>query len=472
MAGRAAGDGRPPAPATLPEVPGSIAEAARLIRLHELSAEELTRAVHDRADRIDEALGSFITRDVAGAVDAARRADEDLAHGVDRGPLQGIPIGIKDNIAVGGMVTTAQSPSLDPGFHGDQDAAVVARLRAAGAVVSGKTSTMEYAIGMPEAEHPFPLPRNPFDLSRWAGGSSSGSASGVAAGLFLGALGTDTGGSVRLPAAWCGVTGLKPTHGLVPVDGVVPLGFTHDVVGPMGRTAGDCRILLDALAPDARRGGPGGRSTLEGLRVGVPYSLLARSGCEAEISRLFEEALAVLADLGCVIEAVDLPHAAAVRVANDVSMAVEAWSFHRDRLRERWYDYGWHARSAIVRGALTTAPDYLQAQRVRRVATDALRALLEDVAVVAVPTHVGSAPPMFELELLDGLLETNLTSYWNSCGHPALSLPMGLTSRGLPAGLHLGAAPLAEDLLLAVGERFQAVTDHHRRAARCTDVVA
>lgn len=441
------------------EFPASIADAASRIRSGALSAHELVRAVQRRADALDGRLGCFVTRDDAGALAAAGRADRELSAGLDRGPLHGIPLGIKDIIAVEGMPTTGQSPSMRENFHGGRDAEVVVRLRRAGAIVVGKTSTMEYAIGMPDPAHPFPSPRNPYCLERWAGGSSSGSASGLAAGLFLGALGTDTGGSGRLPAAWCGITGLKPTYGALPLDGVIPLGYTHDVVAPMARTAADCRLLYEAMSEPSRLHSRRGSSG--SVRIGVPYAVLEEVGCAPGVMALFEDALEVLRGLGAQIVAVDLKYVPEVRAANDVSMAVEGWSYHGPNLRERWEDYGWQARAAIVRGALTTAPDYLQAQRVRRVATDALDELLGRVDIIAAPTHPFSPPKMFELELLGGLLEVNLTSFWNSCGYPAISLPMGFDPDGLPAGLHLGGKAHAEQSLLDIGERFQAETAHH-----------
>ena len=184
----------------------------------------------------------------ASALDEARQADADFANGIDRGPLQGIPLGIKDIIATDNAPTTAQSLVLDPTWGDQGDAPVVARLRAAGAVITGKTSTMEFATGLPDADKPFPVPRNPWNTDHWPGGSSSGTGAGVAAGLFLGGLGTDTGGSIRGPAAYCAISGLKPTFGRVPKSGCVPLGYSLDHIGPMARSARDCAAMLQIIA--------------------------------------------------------------------------------------------------------------------------------------------------------------------------------------------------------------------------------
>ena len=228
------------------DVPDTLAGAAAALRAGTVSSVELTLASIERADRFDEQLGTYVCRADGPALEAAKQADAELEAGRDRGPLHGIPVGIKDIVATAGLPTTAQSLVLDRRWGERGDAVVVARLRAAGAVITGKTTTMEFAIGLPDPTKPFPLPRNPWAPDRWAGGSSSGTANGVAAGIFWAGIGTDTGGSIRMPSALCGITGLKPTFGRVPKSGVVPLSWSFDHVGPMARTARDCAL-------DARR---------------------------------------------------------------------------------------------------------------------------------------------------------------------------------------------------------------------------
>ncbi|HXZ85567.1 MAG TPA: amidase, partial [Myxococcota bacterium] len=207
------------------------------LRAGERSSVALVQDCLRSADALDARLGTYLARFDAAALESAAALDAELAAGHDRGPLHGIPLGIKDILAAREGPTTAQSLVLDPLWGAGRDARVVERLRAAGAVILGKTTTMEFAIGEPDREKPFPLPRNPWDLERSPGGSSSGTGNGVAAGLFPAGLGTDTGGSVRIPASFCGVSGHRPTFGLVPKTGCVPLGFSYDSIGPLARSA-------------------------------------------------------------------------------------------------------------------------------------------------------------------------------------------------------------------------------------------
>ena len=230
------------------DVPSTIADAAVALRRGALTSVELTTRLLARADAHDSTLGTYVARFDDAALAAAAKADADFAAGVDHGPLQGIPLGVKDIIAAREGATTACSKVLDPEWGRGIDAPVVARLRAQGAVITGKTATMEFAMGAPDADGPFPIHRNPWNVERWPGGSSSGTGTGVAAGLILGGLGSDTGGSVRIPSALCGISGLKTTYGLVPKSGVVPLGYSLDTVGPMARTARDCALILQAIA--------------------------------------------------------------------------------------------------------------------------------------------------------------------------------------------------------------------------------
>jgi aspartyl-tRNA(Asn)/glutamyl-tRNA(Gln) amidotransferase subunit A len=228
--------------------PLTLSEAAEQLRSGQVTSEVLTRTVLERADRLDDRLGTYLARFDEEALASAKQADADFAAGVDRGPIQGIPVGIKDILAMAEGPTTAQSLVLDREWGAGRDAPVVARLKAAGAVITGKVTTMEFAIGMPDPTKPFPLPRNPWDTDTWPGGSSSGTGNGVAAGLFFAGIGTDTGGSIRIPAAYCGVSGLMPTFGRVPKSGCVPLGYSLDHIGPLARSARDCGAMLGAIA--------------------------------------------------------------------------------------------------------------------------------------------------------------------------------------------------------------------------------
>ncbi len=208
----------------------------------------MTQTLLKLADRIDPKIGVYITRMDVSALAAAERADAAFAVGMDRGPLQGIPLGLKDILSTYDAPTTAQSLTMDPAWSAQGDGPAVARLRANGAVIVGKNSTMEFANGLPDRDKPFPVPRNPWNPEYWTGGSSSGTGAGIAAGLFYGGLGTDTGGSVRFPSAFCGITGLKPTYGRVPKSGCTQNGFSLDHIGPMARSAWDVAALLEAIA--------------------------------------------------------------------------------------------------------------------------------------------------------------------------------------------------------------------------------
>jgi len=237
-----------------------VAELSAALDAGRVSSVQLVECYLAAADRLDRVLGTYLRRDDDAALAAAARLDRERAEGRVRSALHGIPLGIKDILATDEGSSTAQSLALDPAWGAGGDGPAVARLRAAGAVLLGKTTTMEFAIGFPdprlhraddgpdEAHKPFPLPRNPWDIGCWPGGSSSGTASGVAAGLFPAGLGTDTGGSIRLPAGYCGVTGHKPTFGLVPKNGCVPLGLTYDHIGPLARSVADCAAMLGVLA--------------------------------------------------------------------------------------------------------------------------------------------------------------------------------------------------------------------------------
>jgi aspartyl-tRNA(Asn)/glutamyl-tRNA(Gln) amidotransferase subunit A len=456
----------------------TIADAARGLRAGTLTAAGLLRQVSDQADKLDPQLGVYLTRFADDAAAAAERADRELAAGIDRGPLHGIPLGVKDILATRGWVTTAQSLVHRPDWWLHQDAPVVARLRAAGAVITGKTTTMEYAIGLPDPDKPFPLPRNPWNPATWTGGSSSGTGAGVAAGLFLGGLGTDTGGSVRIPAAYCGITGLKPTYGLVPRAGCLPLGFSLDHIGPMAHSALDCALMLSVMAghdprdPAARRdpaAAPGTRpdyagaltGDLSGLRIGIERAIPATAQwCDPALLPALDTVADGLAAAGADVTEVEIPCYRALADADLVIMAGEAFSFHRAAMTERWGDYGRYTRTFIAQGALLSAADYVTAQRARRVACAALGEVLGGLDAIVTPTCATGAPAYEGLDM--GSLMTQIfTGAFNSTGLPALALPAGFTAAGLPLSVQVIGHPLAEATVLAIGDALQRRTTHH-----------
>ena len=343
---------------------------------------------------------------------AAKQADAELEAGHDRGPLHGIPIGVKDIVATMDLPTTAQSLVLDRRW-GEASATrvVVARLRAAGAVITGKTTTMEFAIGLPDPTKPFPIPRNPWALERWAGGSSSGTANGVAAGIFWAGIGTDTGGSIRMPSALCGITGIKPTFGRVPKSGVVPLSWSFDHVGPMARTARDCALMLDVIAghdpsdplsadvaTDAYAAALDG--SVAGLRIGVlRHHHVDAPFVDASAIAAFESrARSLWRRVARELEEIDVP---AWDILNEACLPIfmsEALAYHRRNLAERWEDYGSFTRQMIASALFYTAVDHVQAQRVRHFVASKVDDILGKVDVIATPTAGAGAPPIDNLD--------------------------------------------------------------------------
>jgi aspartyl-tRNA(Asn)/glutamyl-tRNA(Gln) amidotransferase subunit A len=472
----------------------TITDAAAALRAREVSSVELTQEAIARADALDGTLGVYLARFDEPALAAAQAADADFAAGVDRGPLQGIPVGVKDILAMSEGPTTAQSLVLDAAWGEGRDAVVVQRLKAAGAVITGKLSTMEFAIGMPDFDKPFPIPRNPWDTETWPGGSSSGTGAAVAAGLILGGIGTDTAGSIRIPAAFCGVSGLMPTYGRVPGAGCVPLGFSLDHIGPLARSARDCGAMLATFAGDDPRclyatadgvddwlgGLDAAGGSLAGLRVGVERANHFGDPADDPAARpAFEAAVAVLEELGATVVEVEIPHYGETAAAQWVTMVCEALAYHRDDLAARWEDYFAATRSMVSLGALFTAGDYVQAQRVRRVAQRDVATLLAGVDVIVTPTATAPGPSYAALAELDvtELMGTIRTPYWDAVGNPVLVVPMGFTRGGLPLSLQLAGRPFEEGVLVRVGDAYQRATDWHLRvpplaAAAATPVAA
>jgi aspartyl-tRNA(Asn)/glutamyl-tRNA(Gln) amidotransferase subunit A len=454
----------------------TLTEAAAALRAGTTTSRALTEAALTAADRLDASLGSYVTRFDDYALATADRADAELATGTDRGPLHGIPFGVKDVLAMAEGPTTAQSLVLDPAWGADKDAPVVARLKAAGVVITGKTTTMEFACGLADVTKPFPVPRNPWDLGSWPGGSSSGTGSGVASGMFLAGLGTDTIGSIRIPSALCGITGLKPTFGRVPKSGCVPLGYSLDHIGPMARSAADCAAVLEVIAGqhasdpdcvDAPFTAPELDGDITGLRVGVVREGHFPEGADPALEGVFDAAVAQLVALGVAVTEIELPLRAEMMTAAVVTVASEALAYHRTDVTTRWDDYFFGTRELLVQGAMVSGADYVQAQRVRRAGQLALGRLFADIDVVVCPTLSVGAPKL--APYLDGtasILElfTHIhTGYWDSVGNPALALPMGETATGLPLSLQLAGRPFEEATLLRAGAAFQTSTGHHLR---------
>lgn len=453
----------------------TLTGAAAALRDGSTTSVTLTRRALARADALDAQLGVYLTRFDEYALERAAAADEEFAAGIDRGPMQGIPVGIKDILAMAEGPTTAQSIVLDPEWGAGRDAIVVERLKAAGAVITGKLTTMEFACGIPDRDKPFPIPRNPWDRDRYAGGSSSGSGSGVASGMMLGAVGTDTAGSIRLPAMFCGVSGLKPTFGRVPNAGCTPMGYSMDHIGPLARSARDCGTFLQAIAggddrdpsavdlpvPDFVASANG---SLAGMRIGLARGLFA-PGDDPAVRPAFEAAVAVLEALGATVVDVALPLYGELSGAAFVIQACEGMAYHLPDLRSRWTDFFAGSRQLLGLGALFSGADYVQAQRVRRVAQREIAALFATVDLIATPgaSQAATSLERMEREGAASLIGVLHTAYWNAVGNPALVVPMGFNADELPLSLQLGARPFEEALLVQAGDAYQRVTDWHLR---------
>lgn len=447
----------------------TIREVGALLRQGRLTSEALTRACLDRIAALDDKLHSFVlvTADVALA--QARESDAELAAGKDRGPLHGIPVALKDLYATKGIRTAAHSRALLD-WVPEEDSAATEALRAAGAVLLGKLAMHEFAFGVHDPDQAFPQARNPWNTDYVTGGSSSGSGAALAAGLCYGALGSDTGGSIRNPASQCSLVGLKPTFGRVSRRGVVPLSWSLDHAGPLARTVEDCALLTQALAghdprdpasadvpvPDYSIGLHDG---ISGMRLGLPREwLLEREGCDPEILNLFEAALDVLRSLGASI--VDVPAAPFIdaRHANSLVMIAEAYAYHETLLKTRPQDMSRNVRLRALEGAFVSASDYVQAQRARVAIRAAVDDILEDVDLIVSPS-VAVPPQRFDSQ--DWAWRYHRPAFSNAAnttGFPAISVPMGFTSAGLPIGLQLMSRAFDEAGVLRAARAYEQAT--------------
>ena len=409
------------------------------------------------------------------ALQSARVADAELAVGRDRGPSMGIPLAIKDLIATKDAPTTANSRVLQPDWGKGIDSPAVARLRAAGSVIIGKSTTSEFACGQPDPEKGFPIPHNPWNIEHTPGGTSSGSGIAVVAGLALGGLGTDTGGSIRAPAAANGLTGLKVTFGRVPKNDVVPLGFSLDTVGPMARSARDCAILLEVIAghdpgdPCASRAkvpayGQELSGSVEGLRVGVPTRYFFDSAELHDQTRtVVLSAVDLLSDMGATIVEVEVPHAKEANDANMLTMEAEGFAYHRATLVERWEDYGRYTRPFLARGALSSSGDYVQAQRFRSYFCREMSMLFDTVDVLVTPGALAPAQRLADRVQDKISAAPSLTGQWNLAGLPAVVFPCGVDDSGLPMAMQIIGNAFNEGTVLQVANAYQEQTAWHLR---------
>jgi aspartyl-tRNA(Asn)/glutamyl-tRNA(Gln) amidotransferase subunit A len=453
----------------------SIEEIGKLFRKRKLSPVEITKLMLARIEQLNPELNAYITVTAKLALAQAQKAEGELlaARGRkghrDRGPLHGIPISLKDNIYTEGVRTTAGSKILKD-FVPQHDAQVVVRLKEAGAIVLGKTNMHEFAYGVTSNNPHFGPVHNPWDLSRIPGGSSGGSAAAVAAGLCYGSIGTDTGGSIRIPAALCGGVGCKPTFGRVSVKDVIPLSPHLDCVGPLARTVADAAILLDPIFVGGRNGPSLQNSTRSGARsrrhrLGLPKEFFFEV-VSPEVESVFDEALRALRKSGEDLKPVSISLLRETEDAGNQIAWAEATHYHQ---QAGWYptraaDYGEDVRTRLESGAKVSATAYLQAMELRNAFIGQFHAALADANVDAlvVPTTPIAAPTIGEERTsvcgvdhsTRGLL-LRLNRPANLAGLPAISVPCGFTPEGLPVGLQLIGAVTDEHLLLRIAKSFE-----------------
>ena len=456
----------------------TIAEQAGLIRSRAISPVELTRAYLDRIDHLGNRLGAYVTVLFDRAIEEATEAERAIAAGDYTGPLHGIPVALKDIIHMRGVATTAGSRMLS-GSVSEEDSTIVRRLSSAGAVILGKANLSEFAMGG-TVDHPFGTPRNPWDLDRTPGASSSGSGVAVAAGLCSAALGSDTGGSVRGPAFFCGITGIRPTYGRVTRQGVVPMSWSMDTVGPMTRTVEDCAIVLWAIAGHDTGDPSTGRAEVpdylesiedgvRGLRIGVPREMIDFEGLDSEVGDAVTKAVGVLEELGASSAEVSLPSVPGSGGAFVAVADTEAAAFHSRWLRSRGDDYDWNTRTRLEAAFLVPASVYITGQRARTAVRRELLEALDHFDVLVTPS---SNAPAQSVESATGrpggnyqgrqdMARRRLTSPASLAGLPALSVPCGFSESGLPIGLQIIGKPFDEAMLFRVGRAYESVTGWH-----------
>ena len=432
----------------------SVAAVASRIRAGELSPREAVESYLGRIEQADGALNAYISVRAEAALAEADAAPD--------GPLRGVPVAVKDVIDVAGMPTTAGSRILAHNVA-QRDAVCVERLRHAGAVVIGKLNTHEFAFGAMTTSPHFGAAHNPWALDRICGGSSGGSGAAAAAELAAGTLGTDTAGSIRIPACFCGVTGLRPTTGLVATGGVVPVAWSLDTVGPIARSAEDCTLLLRALTDEPLDL----VENVRGLRIGVVDELFRRA--EPAIAGQVEAAVEELRALGARIEHVDVPLLEESGTINQLLMLTEAAEVHLPWLRTRLADYGNDVRARLLAGLLLPATAHVTGLRARRWFSDELRAVFERVDLLAAPEMPVVAPPIGEDEvevrrqrMPYRLALIPFNSPWSLAGLPVASVPAGFVDR-LPIGLALVGRLRDEQTVLRAAHTFQCATDWHER---------
>jgi aspartyl-tRNA(Asn)/glutamyl-tRNA(Gln) amidotransferase subunit A len=450
----------------------TIEQLAGPIERRELSPVELTEAVLARVDQLDRRLGAFITVMGDDARAEAKRAEEDILRGEYRGPLHGIPVSLKDLYNTAGVRTTSGSKILAD-FVPGEDATSVARLREAGAIIIGKNNLHEFAFGPTGINPHYGTTRNPWDEERVPGGSSGGSGVAVAVGMGCVSMGSDTGGSIRIPASLCGTVGLKPTYGRVSRYGVFPLSWSADHVGPLTRCVRDAAYVLDAIAGHDPRDPASSHHPLPeltrrlngrvgGRRAGVLQETLA--GVDGDVREVFDVAVEILRDLGLKVDEVSVPEARQAAGSSTATLFAEAGAVHQRWLRERPQDYGPDTRNRFELGAMMPAVHYIKGQQARSAIVAAFEPIWQAFDVLLMPTTPLVAP--FISQNFDNAVRYRLTDntrLFNVLGTPACSVPCGFTSGGLPVGLTLGGRSFDEATVLQVALAYEQACDWKER---------
>jgi aspartyl-tRNA(Asn)/glutamyl-tRNA(Gln) amidotransferase subunit A len=456
----------------------SLADLSWLIAARELSSSEAVKAALTRLELLENKLNAFITVLPEQALADAKKADEEIARGLHRGPLHGVPVSIKDMFETAGVRTTGGSKILADWVPAT-DAAVVKSLRAAGAVIIGKTNLDEFGHGGTSTLSHFGPVHNPWNIERIAGGSSGGSAAAVAAGIGPLSYGTETGSSVRRPASYCGITGFKPTFGIISRQGSFRGAWSQDHVGVFARSVKDIALGLDAVAgfdardpASVRQEKPAYASRLDanvkGLRVGVLRGFL--EGVNPAVKQAFETALKVLASAGCEIVDLDVPEIRYAAMTSMMTSSAESAGINRRWFRERHQDFVPHVSRGLAVGMTITASEYLTVQRARHRIREALCATYEKIDIIAAPTTARVAPL-----LSDGLKgngddtrhasynHSNILRFPSMLGLPGCSLPAGISVEGMPIGMQLIGAWFADQTVLNAASAYQLSTDWHTR---------
>jgi aspartyl-tRNA(Asn)/glutamyl-tRNA(Gln) amidotransferase subunit A len=447
----------------------TIAEAASLIASRALSPVELTRSCLDRIASLDGQLHSFLLPTPERAMADARAAEARIMRGASLGRLDGIPIGHKDIYNTAGIRTTAHSRLLEHNIP-PEDAAAAQRLAGAGTVMLGKLATHEFAMGGPSFDLPWPPVRNPWNTAHFTGGSSSGTAAAVVAGLILGGTGSDTGGSIRGPSTLCGLSGIKPTYGLVSRAGILPLSFTLDHAGPMAWTAEDCAILLQAMAghdpaDPASADRPvedfsaGIGQGVKGLRIGVIRHFHEDdSPASAPTVDALDAALRVLGGLGAEIRDVTLSPLQDYTACGWIILLAEAFAVHEPWLKTEYDRYGALLREKLALGGLLSGADYVQALRKRRLLCTEMAAALANVDVLVTAVQPGEAVRIDEAPRWGMLEKPSFTIPFNVTGMPAISVCTGFGPGGLPLGMQIVGRPFAEAMLFRAAHAYETAT--------------